>query len=80
MMVMVDRAEGDVVAAASSGPVATMLIAFIVIVGKVAQRLFSNLIVTWPGLTVSNKDLPMQGTGVLDSAVPGSPLHMTPGV
>jgi hypothetical protein len=58
------------------GPVATMLTAFIVIVGKVAHGFFESIVT---GRLGYNKDLPMQGTGVLDSLY-RIPTHMTPGV
>jgi hypothetical protein len=58
------------------GPVATMLTAFIVIVGKVAHGFFESIVT---GRLSYNKDLPMQGTGVLD-ALYRIPMHLTPGV
>jgi hypothetical protein len=58
------------------GPVATMLTAFIVIVGKVAHSFLESLVT---GRVQYNKDLQMQGTGVLD-ALYRLPTHMTPGV
>jgi hypothetical protein len=58
------------------GPVATMLTAFIVIVGRWAHKFLEELVT---GRVSYNKDLPMQGTGVLD-ALYRIPTHMTPGV
>src|SRR5260370_11320931 len=58
------------------GPVATMLTAFVVIVGKVAHGFFESIVT---GRVSYNKDLQMQGTGVLDSLY-RIPMHLTPGV
>jgi hypothetical protein len=58
------------------GPVATMLTVFIVIVGKVAHGFLESLVT---GRVSYNKDLPMQGTGMLD-ALYRIPMHLTPGV
>jgi hypothetical protein len=58
------------------GPVATMLTAFVVIVGRVAHGFLESLVT---GKVQYNKDLQMQGTGVLD-ALYRLPTHMTPGV
>jgi hypothetical protein len=58
------------------GPVATILTAFVVIVGKMAHGFMQSLVT---GRVQYNKDLPMQGAGLFDSLY-RIPTHLTPGV
>lgn len=58
------------------GPVATILAASVVIIGRMAHGFLHSLTT---GRLEFNKDLAMQGTGVLD-ALYRLPTHMTPGV
>jgi hypothetical protein len=74
MMVMV-IVLGVVAGCFVKGPVATLLTAFVVVVGRVARTFMSELTTG----RYSDTGFEMHGTGILDSLI-RIPMHQTPGV